>query len=283
MGWKVNDLGDVRCAIDADAIDGYKDIHAHNFSIIGQYCAAIYDRVKVAAESNDFLLMLGGDHSIPVGTIPAILSSRPQTGVLWVDAHADINTTQTSPSGNMHGMPVAMLMGLEEMLPSLPPFDWFSKLDFPANRDGSKKTACLSAKDLVYVGLREVDEGERALIKDLGIKAFTMADVDRIGIGGVMKEVKDHFESRDLDIHCSFDIDAIDPLYAPHTGTCVDGGLSRREANFITEELHASGRLRSLELVEVNPLKPSTSGDGPQKTIDLSLQIIGGALGRTIL
>ena len=200
MGWKVNDLGDVRCAIDADAIDGYKDIHAHNFSIIGQYCAAIYDRVKVAAESNDFLLMLGGDHSIPVGTIPAILSSRPQTGVLWVDAHADINTTQTSPSGNMHGMPVAMLMGLEEMLPSLPPFDWFSKLDFPANRDGSKKTACLSAEDLVYVGLREVDEGERALIKDLGIKAFTMADVDRIGIGGVMKEVKDHFESRDLDI-----------------------------------------------------------------------------------
>ena len=83
--------------------------------------------------------------------------------------------------------------------------------------------------------------------------------------------------------YCSFDIDAIDPLYAPHTGTCVDGGLSRREANFITEELHASGRLRSLELVEVNPLKPSTSGDGPQKTIDLSLQIIGGALGRTIL
>lgn len=129
-----------------------------------------------------------------------------------------------------------------------------------------------------------MDSGERAIIKDLGIKAFTMTDVDRLGIGGVMSEVCDHFASRDMDIHCSFDIDAIDPFYAPHTGTRVVGGLSFREGNYIAESLHATGRLHSLELVEINPQQTSNvSKMSPQQTIEMGLHIIGSALGETIL
>lgn len=282
----VNDLGDVKgVAYGYPCEQRVEDsMCAHNVEVIGRYCEKVYQKLKIAAESDDFLLLLGGDHSIPVGTAPAILTSRPRTGVLWVDAHADINTTTTSPSGNLHGMPVAMLVGLEQGLLSTPSFSWWTKLDMPVAVDGTPGSSLLDPKDLVYVGLRDVDPGERKVINDLGIKAFTMKDVDRRGIGNVMEEVCSYFASRDLSIHCSFDIDAIDPFYAPHTGTGVMGGLTFREANYIAEALHETGRLTSLEMVEINPKTDSGSrAADPNMTVELGLHIIGGALGKAIL
>ena len=143
------------------------------------------------------------------------------------------------------------------------------------------RSACLEPQDIVYVGLRDVDPGEKAIIQELGIRAYTMSDVDRLGIGGVMSEVTGYFEERDMDIHCSYDIDAIDPFWAPHTGTGVPGGLTLRESHYVTEALHNSGRLTSMELVELNPeLHPEVDA---RQTTEVGLGVIGSALGRGIL
>jgi len=182
-----------------------------------------------------------------------------------VDAHADINTPARSNSGNMHGMPVAFLMGLVENANKLPGFQWFKP--------------CMKPSDLVYIGLRDVDSDERRTIKNLGIKAFSMYEVDKLGIGKVMEQTLDFLDKRD--IHLSFDIDGIDPFFAPHTGTAVTGGLTFREGNFICEELYNSKRLTSMELVEVDPSQHS--GVAHSKTIDVALTLIGSAMGKKIL
>ena len=281
-GWRVHDHRNIECVFHDSSRDSSSAL-ANNSELVGQYCQTIRQQLKPIAESDDFILILGGDHSIPMGTLPAIRAARPNTGVVWVDAHSDINTTATSPSGNLHGMTVAVLMGLEPKLLTTPQFQWLAQSfaeDFSTGT-GDSTAACLAPEDLIYVGLREVDPGEKAAIQSLGIKAYTMSDIDRLGIGRVMDEVCGYFASRDMDIHCSFDIDAIDPFWAPHTGTGVIGGLTFREGNYICEALHSTGRFTSLELVEVNPQLHADVG--PEKTIEMSLTVICSALGRTIL
>ena len=242
-----------------------ENLNAKNCEEVGSVCEKIYNRVKEHAETDNFLLILGGDHCIPIGTIPAITSARKNTGVVWVDAHADINIPATSGSGNMHGMPVAFLMDLVEGASSYPSMQWFKP--------------CLTPKDLVYIGLRDLDVPEKQLIKSLGIKAFTMYDIDKIGIGKVMEQCNDYLAGRN--IHLSFDIDALDPFYAPHTGTAVRGGLTFREGVFLCESLAETGRMTSMELVEVNP---SLHTDiNPKRTIEMGLALIGSTIGQTIL
>ena len=242
-----------------------EQLNARNCEEVGSVCEKIYGRVKEHAETDNFLLILGGDHCIPIGTIPAIMSARKNTGVVWVDAHADINIPATSGSGNMHGMPVAFLMNLVEGASTYPSMQWFKP--------------CLNPKDLVYIGLRDLDVPEKQLIKSLGIKAFTMYDIDKIGIGKVMEQCNDYLAGRN--IHLSFDIDALDPFYAPHTGTAVRGGLTFREGVFICESLAETGRMTSMELVEVNP---SLHTDiNPKRTIEMGLALIGSTIGQTIL
>ena len=193
------------------------------------------------------------------------MKMRPNTGIVWVDAHADINTPNTSSSGNMHGMPVGFLLGLYDHL-QLPTFQWFKP--------------CLKPSDIVYIGLRDLDAPEKVAIKKLGIKAYTMYDIDRLGINKVMEEVIEYHKDRE-NIHLSYDIDAIDPIYAPHTGTTVRGGLTFREGNYVCEALAATGKLKSMELVEVNPsLSPELDS---KVTIDMSLTLICSAMGSTIL
>eukprot|EP01036_Dinobryon_divergens_P034985 gene34985-45282_t len=209
---------------------------------------------------------IGGDHCISIGTISAIKRNRKNAGIVWVDAHADINTPATSISGNMHGMPLALLLGLVDDMKSLPAFDWFGP--------------CVEPKDIVYIGLRDLDAEEKRTIRRLGIKAYTMFDIDQKGIGHVMADCIDYFSDR-TDIHLSFDIDAIDPFFAPHTGTAVTGGLTFRESNYICEALFASGRLSSMELVEVDPSQHK--GVDPTRTIDVALTLIGSAMGKQIL
>ncbi|GAB7360858.1 hypothetical protein MBLNU230_g0844t1 [Neophaeotheca triangularis] len=223
------------------------------------------------AKEGRFVLTLGGDHSIAIGTISGTAQAiRERLGremaVIWVDAHADINTPETSDSGNIHGMPVAFLTGLaKEKQQDV--FGWL--------RDEQR----ISTQKLVYIGLRDVDRGEKKILRDHGIKAFSMHDVDRHGIGKVM-DMALGWIGRDTPIHLSFDIDALDPMWAPSTGTAVRGGLTLREGDFIAECVHETGSLVALDLVEVNPRLEEA---GAAETVRAGVSIVRCALGDTLL
>ena len=266
-GWRVEQVPEIKEIVRNDM--GQFDmtgLNAKNCATIGATCEEVAKVIYDKASKNNFVLILGGDHCIPIGTIPGLMKARPNTGVVWVDAHADINIPASSPSGNMHGMPVSFLMGLVENANKYPSMSWFE--------------ACLKPKDLCYIGLRDLDVPEKHLIKSLGIKAYTMYDVDRLGIGVVMEEIKAYFESKSH-LHLSYDIDALDPFFAPSTGTAVRGGLTFREGNFICESLCETGKLSSMELVEVNP---SLHNDvDAQRTIDMALTLLGSSMGQRIL
>eukprot|EP00730_Choanoeca_flexa_P015115 TRINITY_DN6858_c0_g1_i4.p1 TRINITY_DN6858_c0_g1~~TRINITY_DN6858_c0_g1_i4.p1 ORF type:complete len:378 (+),score=63.67 TRINITY_DN6858_c0_g1_i4:104-1237(+) len=242
----------------------------HHPYTVGKACEQIADAVSEHARAGRFVLTLGGDHSIGMGTVGGVLRARPDTGVLWIDAHADINTPEISGSGNMHGMPLSLLANLVnprdvpgcEWIADLPPFD--------------------PSTQLVYVGLRDVDKGERDIIHDHNIKAFTMSDVDRYGIGKVMDMALEHLKGRPL--HLSYDIDACDPAIAPSTGTAVRGGLTYREAHFVAEAACNSHMLGSMDMVEVNPnFHGALEDDLAEETVELGLGVIASALGNRIL
>lgn len=223
------------------------------------------------AREGRFVLTLGGDHSIAIGTVSGTAKAiRERLGrdmaVIWVDAHADINTPETSDSGNIHGMPVAFLTGLATDETDQP-FGWIA--------DDQK----ISTAKLVYIGLRDVDRGEKKILRDHNIKAFSMHDIDRHGIGKVM-DMALGWIGRDTPIHLSFDVDALDPMWAPSTGTPVRGGLTLREGDFIAESVHETGNLVALDLVEVNP---SLEKEGVSETVRAGVSIVRCALGDTLL
>lgn len=219
-------------------------------------------------------LTLGGDHSIAIGTIAGTAkATRERLGreiaVIWVDAHADINTPELSDSGNIHGMPLAFLTGIakeerEEY------FGWL-KDDMRINK-----------RKLVYIGLRDVDVAEKKILREHGIKAFSMFDIDRHGIGRVVEMALAHIGS-DTPIHLSFDVDALDPMWAPSTGTPVRGGLTLREGDYICESVHETGSLVAVDLVEVNPKLSAESMVGVQETVRAGASIVRCALGESLL
>jgi arginase len=264
-GWTVSQ-------IPALSFDQVKEDYQHpaipqakNAAKVGTASRLIRDHVAKFCQPDNFPLILGGDHCVAIGTISGIKSQRPNNAIVWVDAHADINTPETTNSGNMHGMPLGFLLGLVKNARSLPNFDWF--------------TPCVKPEEVVYIGLRDLDMGERRFIKNLGIKAFSMHEVDKLGIGKVMEQTLDHIKNKD--IHLSFDIDGLDPFFAPHTGTAVTGGLTFREGNFICEALAETGHLTSMELVEVDPMLREDIN--PERTIDCAITLIGSAMGKRIL
>lgn len=221
-------------------------------------------------------LTLGGDHSIAIGTISGTAkATRERLGreiaVIWVDAHADINTPEDSDSGNVHGMPVSFLTGL--------------------TREDSSNSECfgwleddmrLSVKKLVYIGLRDVDAAEKRILRENGIKAFSMFDIDRHGIGRVMEMALGHIGT-DTPIHLSFDVDALDPMWAPSTGTPVRGGLTLREGDYICECVHETGSLIAMDLVEVNPKLATQEDVGANETIRAGCSLVRCALGESLL
>ncbi|KAJ5390593.1 Arginase [Penicillium cataractarum] len=223
------------------------------------------------AKDGKFVLTLGGDHSIAIGTISGTSKAiRERLGremaVIWVDAHADINVPEMSPSGNIHGMPMAFLTRLaREDRPDI--FGWL------------KDEHIISTRKLVYIGLRDVDRGEKKLLREHGIKAFSMHDIDRHGIGRVVEMALAHI-GNDTPIHLSFDVDALDPQWAPSTGTPVRGGLTLREGDFICECVHETGNLVAMDLVEVNP---SLEAVGAAETIRAGCSLVRSALGDTLL
>jgi arginase len=248
---------------------------AKNSLLVGKGCEMIATAVSDVIKKKEFPLILGGDHSIGSGSLAGILKERPNTGLIWVDAHADINTPETSTSGNMHGMPIAFL--LQNMVDHslVPGFEWLSSPEY--------KTIRLPSESIVYIGLRDVDKMERVFIREKGIKAFTMYDIDKYGIGKVMDLALAHLLKNDKNrpIHLSWDIDAVDPIHAPATGTIVRGGLTYREAHFVAESVAKSGNLASLEMVELNPTLSDASGSN--ETIDLGLGIISSFMGKSII
>jgi arginase len=224
------------------------------------------DRIRRVMRRGHFPLVLGGDHSIAVGTVSGLASwARPRgrkVGLLWVDAHSDINTPQTSPSGNVHGMALAALLGLgPESL---------------SNIGGRFRK--VAPENVALVGIRSVDEGERDHLRRLGVHVYTMADIDRHGIHIVMEKALANV-TQDTDyVHVSFDLDAVDPSLAPGVGTPVKGGLDYREAQLVMESLWAAGVMTSLEIVEVNPIL-----DDRNSSAKFAVELVQSAFGKKIL
>ncbi|HEB2376435.1 TPA: arginase [Staphylococcus aureus] len=217
--------------------------------------------VSASIQNNRFPLVLGGDHSIAVGSVSAISKHYNNLGVIWYDAHGDLNIPEESPSGNIHGMPLRILTG-----------------------EGPKELLELNSnvikpENIVLIGMRDLDKGERQFIKDHNIKTFTMSDIDKLGIKEVIENTIEYLKSRNVDgVHLSLDVDALDPLETPGTGTRVLGGLSYRESHFALELLHQSHLISSMDLVEVNPLIDSNN-----HTAEQAVSLVGTFFGETLL
>ena len=240
--------------------------------------------VEQEIKKGRFPIVLGGDHSIAIGTLAGTLRARPNIGVIWVDAHADLNTPETSESGNMHGMPVGLLMqGLVKDYNSIPGLEWISSPSSDNDNGGMIQQPLLNPDSIVYVGLRDVDAAEREIIHEKNIKAFTMHDIDRYGIGTVMDMALKHLLDKDPNrpIHLSYDIDAVDPLLAPATGTSVRGGLTYREAHYVAEAVAKSGNLTSIDMVEINPTL--SDGEGSRETVEIGLGLLTSLMGKSII
>jgi arginase len=225
--------------------------NAKYLPIILAVCEELARLVEEVVSRGAFPLVLGGDHSIAIGTLAGAYRARKrQPGLIWIDAHGDINTPLTSTSGNVHGMPVSI--ALEEH--------------------------SISAERTVLVGLRDVDPGEKVRIRELGVQAFSMSDIDKLGMERVMERALELTGGQDAPLHVSFDMDGIDPSEAPGVGTPVRGGLTYREAHLAMEMVADTGRLGSLEITEINPIF-----DEHNKTAELAVELILSALGKTIL
>jgi len=250
LGLAVEDLGNVRVPL-AETLRGRRGSY---LAEIRQAALELKEKLMALPEEV-FPIVLGGDHSLAMGSVSGV--ARGRIGVIWVDAHADFNTPETSPSGNIHGMPLAVLSGLGD-----------SRL--------TEVFRAVDPKDLVLIGVRSVDPGEARLLKELGVRVYTMHEVDRLGIARIAEEALDHLSG--LSLHVSLDADVLDPTLAPGVGTPVPGGLSYREAHLLMEILALSGRVKSLDLVEVNPIL-----DERNRTAEMMVGLALSLLGKRIL
>ncbi len=252
---QAEELGTRALTLDADPSDGL----SHHLDEVARVCQKIYDRVQTYRAEDCRYVFLGGDHSISIGTISAV--AHPKLGVLWFDAHGDINTPMTSPSGNIHGMPVAVLLGEgQDELVNI-------------GRPGPK----LHPSQIVMLGIRDLDEGERVRLSKGDIRVYTMREIDEVGMARIGQEIIDYFD-RFTDIHLSLDLDGLDPQYAPGVGTPVPGGISYREAHLMMEILADSRKVRSVDVVEVNPIL-----DARNVTGQLAVELVAGVFGQRIL
>jgi len=237
-----------------------------NPRLVSRVSQAVAEVVGAHARQGQFPVTIGGDHSLAMGTISGTLSHYPEACVVWVDAHADLNSIETTESGNIHGMPMSFLLGINET--HIPEYDWIKPV--------------LTPDRLVYIGLRDVDAGEKILLKKYNIKAFSMHEVDKYGIGKVVEMALDHVNpKRDKPIHLSFDVDALDPSVAPSTGTPVRGGLTFREGHYICEAIHEIGLLVALDIMEVNPSLADAAA--VTQTVAVGCSLVRAALGETLL
>lgn len=269
LGWEtevVNPLEGTN--YEAEKTDDKDHYGVKNTHIVSECNKLIHNAVRGAADSGRFPVTIGGDHSIGTGTVSAMLEHDPETCVLWIDAHADINSPATTDSGNLHGCPLSFVLGIHaELYP--PEFSWV-----PAKLKHNK---------LAYIGLRDVDEGERKILKEHNIAAFSMHHVDKYGIGKVVDMALDAVNpDRTSPIHLSYDVDAIDPSFVPATGTRVEGGLTLREGLFVAEAVAETGLLASMDIVETNPLL-GENDNHVLDTVSAACAVGRCALGQTLL
>jgi arginase len=231
-----------------------------------EVCVNLANKVKSILQANEFPLVIGGDHSIAMGTVAGVAGHfREQDksiGLIWFDAHGDMNIPGVSPSGNIHGMPLAHLLGKgDEELKNIMGF--------------SPK---VKAENVALIGIRDLDAGERRIVKESGIHAFTMRDIDELGMAAVAVKALQAVTNGTAGFHISFDVDGCDPSVIPGSGTLVPGGVSFREAHLLLEYCADSGSLLSMEVVELNPFM-----DERNISAERTLQLILSALGKSIL
>lgn len=260
LGYDCFDWGNVGTAV-AEAIDE-GDSRARFLKEIKETCALVARRVAEAVKKDVTPLVLGGDHSVALGTIGGVASARGKGGaVLWFDAHGDLNTPDTSPSGNVHGMALAALLGLAN--------EAFESDAWPL--------PAVDPSSVALVGVRSLDDGERELVKELGIYVATMTDLDRRGVEPAVREALERVEGAPF-VHLSLDMDVVDPEVAPGVGTPIRGGLSYREAHLAMELVAEAEVLTSVEVVEVNPIL-----DRESATAELAVELAASAFGARIL
>nr|XP_002131711.1 arginase-2, mitochondrial [Ciona intestinalis] len=269
VGLEVNDYGDLDIAHGAHVDDVSKDGNwtIKNSRACGTANKKLADAVYNTLQTNDICVNLGGDHSMAVGSIFGHSQARPNLSVLWVDAHPDLNNPTTSPSGNIHGMPLHFLLkDLENKRTPISDFDWCK--------------SCVSSPNIGFIAIRDIDPGEIAIMKRYNIPHCSIREIDRNGIAHCMEKILDMINpSGNRPLHVSFDIDSVDPGIAPSTGTPVRGGLSYREAMYVTEEVARTGSLSAFDLVEVNPeLDPKRA----EATAEVAVDVITHALGLSI-
>src|SRR5581483_415949 len=257
LGRACVDWGDVDAALPESTEVG--DPRARYLDAIKRSCGRVASLVHDARREGLLPLVLGGDHSIAIGTLGGLARASGPGAVLWVDAHGDLNRPETSPTGNVHGMPLAAALGVAS--------EWFG--------DGAWPTP--SVERAALVGVRSLDAGERELIGGLEARVFTMSDIDRGGLERAMVDALAYVEGAAF-VHLRLDLDVVDPLIAPGVGTPVPGGLSYREAHLVAELVAESGLLDSLELVEVNPVLDRANATGV-----LAVELAASALGARIL
>jgi arginase len=264
LDFDLSDVGDVPVTIQETHDAG--DHNARYLNQIVAVCQALSDQVSLTMNEGFFPLVLGGDHSVAIGTIAG--ASRyyhnrgERLGVIWVDAHSDMNTPDTTPSGNIHGMPLAVSLGCG--ISALTGIGGFTPKIHP--------------EDTVLIGIRSIDESEKDLIHENGVTVFTMRDIDERGMSEVIHEAIDIATCKSNGLHVSFDVDALDPSLAPGVGTPVSGGLTYREAHLLMEHIADSGMLTSLEVVEINPII-----DTGNTTAEVAVGLLLSALGKRIL
>jgi len=264
LGYEVEDLGNVSVA-QQESVPSSTD-NARYLPQIAATCEKLAAKVENAIETGKFPLVLGGDHSIAVGTVSGVSHAfrkrSVSIGLIWVDAHADMNTPETSPSGNVHGMPLACCVGRgPRELTDI--FDYCPKVD---------------GKNVALVGIRDVDITERPIVRESGATAFTMRDIDELGLREVMKQAIAIASQGTAGFHLSFDMDFVDPMEAPGVGTPVRGGVTYREAHLAMETICDCSQMVSMEIVEVNPVL-----DEVNRTALLGVELVMSAMGKKIL
>ena len=261
-GLQVRDIGNLAGPVNpwGPPVEGYRHLEQ-----VVAWNRAVMDAVDTALRAGELPVLLGGDHCLGVGSITAVARYCRQQGlklrVLWLDAHADFNTHEVTPSGNVHGMPVACLCGVGPAA--------LTTLGGPA--------PALAAADLRQVGIRSVDAGEKRLVKEHGLDIYDMRYIDEIGIKRAMEEALEGVDDN-THVHVSFDVDFLDPAIAPGVGTTVPGGPNYREAQLVMEMIADSGRMGSLDIVELNPLL-----DNRNETAHVSVELVESLFGKSTL
>jgi arginase len=264
LGYVVEDLGNIHAEQPEELPSG--NLRAKYLPQIAASCGRLAELVGETLARGAVPLVLGGDHSVAAGTVSGVsrfFRERNQTiGLIWLDAHADMNTPDSSPSGNVHGMPLACIVGMG-------PPELSGLLGYQPKVD---------PRNVAIVGLRDVDQAEKPHVRDSGVRAFTMRDIDERGLRAVMDEAVRLACQGTAGFHLSLDMDFVDPRDAPGVGTPVRGGVTYREAHLAMEMICDSGQMLSLEVVEVNPVI-----DEVNRTADLAVELVMSALGKRIL